>query len=203
MPIDSDLPTYDVRDYHQVQVEAPAGTAYAVLRSFDLNRSRIVRTLFAIRSLSSRLLRIKSPPPPLGIFLEQALAAGWVILEKVPGRELVAGAVTQPWMPDVRFHGLATTEFVCFSRPSFTKIVGAIAARPLTPEASLLSMETHILVADPASRHKFRLYWLIVCASVRLIRVIALTTAGRELERARHAAASVSTGRTNSPLDSH
>ena len=65
---DSSLPTYDVRDYHQVRVEAPA-TAYAVLRSFDLNRSWSVQTLFAIRSLSSRVLRIKSPPPS-GRFLE-------------------------------------------------------------------------------------------------------------------------------------
>ena len=69
MLIDSSLPTYDVREYHQVRVEAPAGTAYAVLRSFDLNRSWIVQTLFAIRSLSSRVLRIKSPPPS-GRFLE-------------------------------------------------------------------------------------------------------------------------------------
>jgi hypothetical protein len=187
MLIDSYLPTSDVRDYHQVRVEAPAGTACAVLRSLDLNRSWIVQTLFAIRSLSSRVLRIKSPPPPSGIFLEQALAVGWIILEEVPGRELVAGAVTQPWMPDVRFQGLPPAEFVCFSKPGFTKIVWAIAARPLTPEASLLSMETHVLATDQTSRHKFRLCWLIVSAGVRLIRVIALKTAGRELERARHA----------------
>ena len=86
MLIDSYLPTYDVRDYHQVRVEVPAGTAYSVLRSFDRNRSWNVQMLLAIHSLSSRVLRIKSPPLPSGIFLEQALAVGCVILEEGPGR---------------------------------------------------------------------------------------------------------------------
>jgi hypothetical protein len=98
------MPTYDVRDYHEAQVMAPADTAYAVLRALDLQRSWTVQALFALRSLPSRLLRLPSPPPPSGTFLAQALAIGWVILEEAPGRELVAGAVTQPWRAVVTFH---------------------------------------------------------------------------------------------------
>ena len=73
MLIEQDLPTFDVRDYHEVQVVAPADTAYAVLRSLDLQRSWIVPALFAIRSLPSRLRGCTSPPPPSGTFLAQAL----------------------------------------------------------------------------------------------------------------------------------
>jgi hypothetical protein len=179
------LPTYDVRDYHEAEVRAPADTAYAVLRALDLNRSWIVQALFALRSLPSRLLRRPSPPPPSGTFLEQALALGWVILEEAPGRELVAGAVTQPWQSVVTFQGLPPAEFRRFSTPGFTKIVWAFAARPVTPDVSVLSIETRVLATDPASRRKFRRYWLVVSPGVRLIRLVALSQARRELERVR------------------
>ena len=63
MLIEQYLPTYDVQDYHEAPVRAPAETAYAVLRALDLNRSWIMQALFTLRSLPSRLLR--RPPPPL------------------------------------------------------------------------------------------------------------------------------------------
>jgi hypothetical protein len=185
MLIERYLPTYDVRDYHEARVAAPAQAAYGVLRSLDLNRSWIVQALFTIRSLPSRLLRIPSPPPPSGTFLAQALAVGWVILEEAPGHELVSGAVTQPWKPVVQFHGLTPTEFMRFSTPGFTKIVWALAARPVTPNVSVLSMETRVLATDPASRRKFRVYWCVVSPGVRLLRRVALHRAQRELDRTR------------------
>jgi hypothetical protein len=183
MLIEEYLPTFDVRDYHDVQVVAPADAAYATLRSLDLTRSWIVQALFAIRSLPSRLRRLQTPPPSAGTFLAQALAVGWVVLEEVPGRELVAGAVTQPWKPVVTFQGLPPVEFTRFSTPGFTKIVWAIAAEPVTPDVSVLSLETRVLATDSASRRKFRLYWYVVSPGVRLLRRVALHRARRELER--------------------
>jgi hypothetical protein len=97
---------------------------------------------------------------------------------------LVAGAVTQPWGPVVQFRGLPPAEFKRLSSPSFTKIVWAMAARPVTPEVSVLSIETRVLATDPASRRKFRLYWLVVNPGVRLLRWAALHWAKREIERA-------------------
>jgi hypothetical protein len=114
------------------------------------------------------------------------LAVGWVVLEEVPGRELVAGAVTQPWKPVVTFQGLPPAEFRRFSTPGFTKIVWAMAVRPVTPEVSVLSLETRVLATNPASRRTFRRYWLVFSPGVRLRRWVALHRAKRELERARH-----------------
>jgi len=145
--------------------------------------SWIAQALFAIRSLPSRFRHLPSPPPPSGAFLAQALAVGWVVLEEAPGRELVAGAVTQPWRPIVTFQGLPPAEFLSFTTPGFTKIVWAIAARPITPDVSVLSLETRVLATDPASRRKFRLYWLVVSPGVRLLRWVALHRARCELER--------------------
>lgn len=187
MLIERYLPTYDVRDYHEAQVATPAATAYAVLRSLDLTQSWTVQALFAIRSLPGRLCGRTPPPLPSGTFLEQTLAIGWVVLEEEPGQELVAGAVTQPWKPVVTFRGLPPAEFLRFAQPGFTKIVWAIAARPVTPDVSVMSLETRVLATDPASRRKFRLYWCIVSPGVRLLRRVALHLARRELNRARPA----------------
>jgi hypothetical protein len=98
---------------------------------------------------------------------------------------LVAGAVTQPWRPVVQFQGLTPAEFMRFATPGFTKIVWAIAARPVTPDVSVLSLETRVLATDPASRRKFRVYWFVVSPGVRLLRRVALTRARRELDRSR------------------
>jgi len=124
---------------------------------------------------------------PSGTFLEQTLAIGWVVLEEESGQELVAGAVTQPWKPVVTFQGLPPAEFLRFAQPGFTKIVWAIAARPATPDVSVMSLETRVLATDPASRRKIRLYWCIVSPGVRLLRRMALHLARRELNRVRPA----------------
>jgi hypothetical protein len=150
MLIEQYLESFDVRDYHELRVAALADTAYAVLRSLDPTRSWIVQALFALRSLPGRLRRLPCLSLPAGTFLAQALAIGWVVHKEAPGRELVAGAVTQPWRPVVQFRGLPPAEFKRLSSPGFTKIVWAMAARPVTPEVSVLSIETRVLATDPA-----------------------------------------------------
>ena len=62
----------------------------------DVNRSPLVRTIFAIRTLPSRLLG-EAPPQRSRSLVDETTAIGWRPLEEVPGRHLVMGAVTQPW----------------------------------------------------------------------------------------------------------
>lgn len=70
------------------------------------------------------------------------LAIGWTILEEEPGREMVVGAVTQPWEPVVRFRGLPGPEFLEFAEPGFTKIAWSIAARQAEAGVAELATET-------------------------------------------------------------
>ena len=179
--IDKYMPEYHTRDFHELRVEAEAEAAYDVLRSLDLERSWLVRAIFAIRALPARIMGVARPRQAYGTFLEQALDLGWVILEEVPGQELVAAAVTQPWAANVEFRGLPPEEFMRFAEPGFTKIVWALAARRATGGESILSMETRVLATDPASRRKFRRYWFVVSPGV--ISWVALRAARRELRR--------------------
>jgi hypothetical protein len=187
--LDRYLPAYDVREYHEARVRAEPGDAYAAFRSLDLERSRIVRLLFAIRTLPSRFRRREVPPDtPSASFLDAALAVGWRVLEEVPGREIVVGAVTQPWAPVVRFRGLSGPEFIEFAEPGFTKIAWSITTTPDGSGATRIATETRVEATDSVSRKRFRRYWRVVSPGIRLIRRISLRMIQRELEVSRRAA---------------
>lgn len=184
--IDEYLPAFDVSDYRETRVRADPDRAYAALRSLDINRSRIVRMLFAIRALPARLRGERPAPVPAGkSLLDQTLEIGWRILEERPGREIVVGAATRPWEAVVHFRGLAPQDFIDFEEPGFTKIVWSNRVEASEPGFSLLSLETRVLATDPVSRRRFRLYWLAVALGIRLIRIEALRLVKRDLEPGR------------------
>ena len=178
--LDRYLPSYDVRDCHDGVVAADGERAYAALRGLDLERSAIVRTLFFLRTLPERL-RGGRPRARPHAFIDSALEQGWVILEEEPGRQLAMGAVTRPWEPVVRFRGLPGSEFTAFAEPGFAKIAWSIAVDEAGPGRTRLSIETRVLTTDPASRRKFRLYWFVFGAGIRLIRVAGLAEVRRVL----------------------
>jgi hypothetical protein len=185
MLIDKYLPAFEVREHHEVLVRAEVERAYAALRALDLMRSRLVRLLFAIRTLPERFGGRAAPAaakPASRPFLELALDIGWKVLEEAPDRELVAGAITQPWNPVVEFRGLPGSEFVSFREPGFAKIAWNIAARPAGGGRTLLSTETRVATTDAASRRKFKRYWLVFSPGIRLIRRAALGLVQRDLE---------------------
>ena len=92
-------------------------------------KSTFIRALFAIRTIPTRFRSDSEGALPTSpsSFVQAALDAGMVILEEIPGQELVAGAVTKPWEPVVKFRGLPGPELVSFAEPGFTKISWNIA----------------------------------------------------------------------------
>lgn len=184
---DKYLPTFDVREHHELIVSAPSEAAYEALRSVDFSRSRLVRTIFGIRTLPS-FFRHRPWGTPKGAFVEQATGMGWVILEETRGREIVAGAVTQPWASNVKFTSIPASDFRECSDPGFAKIVWGFSAAPAQLGSSVLSTETRAQATDPGSRAKFLRYWLFVSPGIRIIRRGALNLARRELAGTRDAA---------------
>ena len=181
--IDRYLPVFDVSDYREARVRGEPDRAYAALRALDINRSGIVRMLFAIRALPARLLgEPPAPVPPAKSLLDQTLEIGWRILEERPGREIVVGAVTRPWEAVVHFRGLDPQDFIDFEEPGFTKIVWSNRVDGSEPGFSILRLETRVLATDPVSRRRFRRYWLVVGLGIRLIRIEAIRLVKRDLE---------------------
>jgi len=93
--IDQFMPTYEVAERHEIDVSAPAELTMAAAREMDLYRSPLVHAIFAIRTLPSRLRGGPARRP--ASLLAETRAIGWRTLAEVPDREIVMGAVTQPW----------------------------------------------------------------------------------------------------------
>lgn len=179
--LDQFMPKYEVREIHETEVAASAEVTYGVAHEIDLHRSTIVRAIFTGRELLMGAEHVKHDHPPG--FLAEILALGWRVLVEEPGHELVMGAVTQPWQPNVVFRGLAPEEFADFSEPGYAKIVWCLAVRPLGPARCRFRTETRVVTTDPDARSRFRRYWSVVSPGVLLIRYETLRLVKQEAER--------------------
>jgi len=179
--LDPFMPDYEVRECHQARVAAPAAVTFASARGLELHRSPLIRGVFRARELvmGATAARDRAPQGP---FLEEVLTLGWRILAEDPDREIVIGAVTQPWAADVVFRGVPPEEFAAFDEAGYVKIVWTLAAAPLGPRDSLFRTETRAIATDPDSRARFRRYWTLVSPGIRLIRRETLRLMKREAE---------------------
>jgi hypothetical protein len=180
--LDRFIPSYEVGERHEVRVAAPADTTFAAARGLELNRSPLVRAIFRGRELLMGSTRPGDRPPPRA-FLEEVLSLGWRILAEDPGREIVVGAVTQPWKADVVFRGLPPEKFAGFSEPDYAKIAWSLAVSPAGPRTSVFRTETRVATTDASARAKFRRYWAALSPGILLIRRETLRMVKKEAER--------------------
>lgn len=179
--LDRFMPSFDVREHHQAPVRAPAAVTYGIAKELDFRRSPLVRGIFLARQL---LMGGRSTPPSTGgSFLDEVQALGWRVLAEEPGRELVMGAVTQPWVADVVFRGVPSEDFAAFAEPDYVKIAWTIGVAPQDNGSSVFRTETRALATDPAARSRFRRYWTVVSPGIVLIRREMLRLVKREAER--------------------
>ena len=141
------MPVGEVAERHQVQVEAPVEDTFAAAREMNVNRSALVRAIFAARTLPARL-RGHTPGPSSQSLLDETLALGWRVLAERPDREIVVGAVTQPWKAEVTFRGVDPEAFAAFAEPGYAKIVWTLEACAAGP------CEIVLPHADPSHDHR-------------------------------------------------
>jgi hypothetical protein len=179
--LDQFIPEYEVVERHGLRVAAPAGIAFEAACDMNIQQSAIVRAIFRTRAL---VLRSKSDEETrlLGL-LEQAKAWGWGVLAEQPGREIVFGGVTQPWLANPTFRALPPDEFRRFHEPGYVKIAWTVRADPVDGTKSIIRTETRAATTDPGSRAKFRRYWSFVMPGTVLIRRLALRLVKAEAER--------------------
>ena len=82
--LDRFMPTYDVVERHEVEIDAPAAIVLAAAKTQKLNRLPLVRGIFAMRQLVMRGTERQDLPAEL---VPQVLALGWRVLDEVPDRE--------------------------------------------------------------------------------------------------------------------
>jgi hypothetical protein len=106
--------------------------------------------------------------------LAETEALGWGHLAEEPGREIVMGAVCQPWEGEVVFRPLPADKFAAFAEPGYAKIVWTLEVEPDGEEACTFRTRTRVATTDPEARRRFRRYWSIFSPGILLIRLEAL-----------------------------
>ena len=179
--LDRYMPVYEVVERHQIQVAAPPEITFAAAREMDLRRSSVTGVLMKGRAVVMGA-RDKAQDLPPGV-IEMATALGWGVLAETPGREIVVGAVTQPWRADVVFRSVPPEEFEDFQEPGYVKIAWTLRVDPLEGERSLFRTETRATTTDAASRAAFRRYWSLFSPGIVLIRRTSVGLVKVEAER--------------------
>ena len=189
--LDRFMPRYDVVERHQINVDAPAAVTFEAATHMNLLASPAIRAIFRAREL---VLGSDAPPAPdRESFIDQMVAIGWGVLAEVPDREIVMGAVTQPWMANVVFRGLPPAEFSAFAEPGYVKIVWTLRADAVGSSRSIFHTETRVSTTDSAARAKFRRYWSLASPGIIMIRKLSLQPLKADAERRARTRAAVRT----------
>lgn len=173
------MPDYEVAERHEITVAAPRALTYAAALDVDMERAPVVHAIFAGR----RILLPHGDTAASQLTIRLLESIGWARLAEAPGREVVFGAVTQPWQGDVRFEPLPAAAFLAFDRPGYVKIVWTLAVDSLGPARSRFRTETRVLATDATSRALFRRYWAALSPGIVLIRWQAIRLVRADAER--------------------
>jgi hypothetical protein len=170
--LDRFMPTWEVGERHTTYVAAPAAVTYAVACEQDLNANPIVRAIFRARQfvLGGDVDRTERPRG----LVDLTTSIGWGVLAEEPDREIVMGAVTQPWEANVVFRALPPDRFAAFSDPGYVKIAWTLRVRPIGARESLFFTETRVTTTDALARAKFRRYWAVFSPGIWSIRRLSL-----------------------------
>jgi hypothetical protein len=179
--LDRFIPEYDVVERHRTLVAAPAAVTFAVAREIDLLGLPLVRPIFKAREVILGATPDRRPRPQ-GL-LAEVQSLGWMVLAEEPDREVVVGAATRPWEPNVTFRGVPPDKFAAFAEPGYVKIAWSIRAHPTGPSSSIFRTETRVIATDADARMRFRRYWSLLSPGILLIRWLALGPIKTEAER--------------------
>jgi hypothetical protein len=174
------MPKYDVTDRHKISIFAAPEVVMTAASEVRLDESPLIRGIFKGREW---IMRSTADPTirPAGL-LTQVKSLGWSVLAYVPGREIVMGAVTKPWVPNPVFRGLPPDEFTAFEEPGYVKIIWTLRADPAADGSSVFRTETRAIATSDDARKKFRRYWAFLSPGIIAIRKIMLPAIKREAE---------------------
>ena len=178
--LDRFMPEYDVVERHSISIAAPAAEVLAAAKEQDLLELPFVSAIFRARELALGASP-GDPKQPRGL-LAATQSLGWGVLAERPDREIVVGAVTKPWEPNVVFRAVPPDQFAAYRTPGEVKIVWTLRADPVG-NGSTFRTETRAVATDPIARDRFRKYWSLVAPGVSAIRWLSLQPLKREAER--------------------
>jgi hypothetical protein len=185
--LDRLMPTFQAAERHSATIAASADQVWAVLSQVTVGELRLFRLLMGLRVLPGWLLgrprvRFDADESLLG----WAVRFGFTILGQDAPRELVVGAIGQPWRL-VGGRGIAVAgghDFAAFDQAGYAKMAANFRLAPFAVgRAVQLSTETRVACTDAASARRFARYWWLIRPASSAIRRSWLAAIKRRAER--------------------
>src|SRR5689334_12746315 len=170
--LDSLIPEPDLIQIDSVEVAVPPEKAWPTVRHADFGRSRLVRALFQVRTVPTRLAGHEPEPLKLRIDdIAESGRAGFQVLAEDSGHEVVIGAIGKVWQLDIPFVDIRSKdEFFAFQRPGFVKVAWALRVSQLGDHGSRVDFELRVLSTDADARRAFRRYFMVIGPASHFIR---------------------------------
>jgi hypothetical protein len=186
--LDRLVPTFQAVERHSAMIAASADQVWAALSQVTTGELRLFRLLMGVRVLPGRLVRsprarFDADEPLLG----WAVRFGFTVLGEDARRELVFGAIGQPW----RLAGgrgmvavVDGNDFAAFDRAGYAKMAANFRLDPIAGGSAVqLTTETRVACTDPTSARRFARYWRLIRPTSGAIRRSWLTAIKRRAER--------------------
>jgi hypothetical protein len=149
-----------------VVIAATPDQVWAALSQVTVGELRLFRLLMGVHVLPGRLVRSPgarsdADEPLLG----WAVRFGFTILGEDAPRELVFGAIGQPWrLAGGRGATVAGgQDFAAFDQAGHAKLAANFRLAPTVGGSAIqLSTETRVACTDPASARRFARYWRLI-----------------------------------------
>jgi hypothetical protein len=186
--LDRLVPSFQAVERHSTTIAASPDQVWAALSQVTASELRVFRVLMGVRALPGRLARsprarFDADEPLLG----WAVRFGFSILGEDARRELVVGAIGQPWRL-AGGRGMAVAggqDFAAFDQPGYAKMAANFRLDLIAGgRATRLSTETRVACTDPSSARRFGRYWRLIRPASGAIRRSWLTAIKRRAERA-------------------
>jgi hypothetical protein len=174
--LDKYLPDYHYSEKHEIGINAPAEKIYELVHNLDVSESRIIKILFALRGLPSRMLN-----------KESMQKTRFIELERIENTEMIIGLIGQFWKPNGNLQEFEPSEFLNFNKTDFLKSVWNFHLIQKSPTVTVLSTETRIQCLGPYSKRRFSGYWFLIRPFSGLIRKEMLRAIKKKSERLHNA----------------
>jgi hypothetical protein len=170
---DKFLPQFDFSEKHNTIIAGTPEKIFALVDELDLSKSLIIKILFRLRGLKTKIS-----------LKDGLLRQKFIALEEIKNRELIMGLIGQFWKPNGNLKKMNATEFLSFSEPGFLKATWNFELTAQADGKTMLETETRIRCLDEKAYKNFARYWFFIRPFSGLIRKEILRAVRRKAERA-------------------
>jgi hypothetical protein len=180
--LDRLIPEPRLVEVDHVDVGVPADRAWQLVRHVDLARSPVIRALFAVRTLPSRLAGREVETAALRIDDIAGIGRpGFRILAESDA-EVAVGAIGKVWKLDIPFADVEDAEtYARFSETGYAKVAWSLRALSRGAHRARIVVEVRVSATDEESWSRFRQYFRVIGPASRFIRRQVLGSLARDL----------------------